>query len=210
MKIKVVLGFYCYIIGEGLKNILKEERYIDVLGIFNEASDIVEIAKLEPDLIICDYNLFSRFPEYFMSNNRISILVLGDNTMPEDIESKIPELVSMGMHGILSQEADLNAIKKAIKVIHVGELWLDRRLIRNILSCVNTIAKKKIILTKKEREIIDLICHGYRNKEIAQKLEITEQTVKSHCNKIFKKIGVSDRVQLVLYTNRLLTDNYLP
>ena len=56
---------------------------------------------------------------------------------------------------------------------------------------------------KKEKEVVSLICHGYRNKEIAQKLDISEQTVKSHCNRIYKKVGVTDRLQLALYTNRL-------
>jgi len=144
-----------------------------------------------------------------MDNNRTSMLVIGDSTMPDDIENKIPELVAMGVHGILSKETHLDVVKKAIKVIYVGELWLDRRLIKNILSYVNSVAKRKIILTEKEREIIELICSGYRNKEIAQRLEITEQTVKSHCNKIFKKIGVTDRVQLVLYSNRLWSDIFL-
>jgi DNA-binding NarL/FixJ family response regulator len=62
---------------------------------------------------------------------------------------------------------------------------------------------RKIDLTRKEKEIVSLICHGYRNKEIAQKLAITEQTVKSHCNRIFKKVGVSDRLQLALYTHKI-------
>jgi len=209
MKIRIVVGCYNYIIGDSLKYILREEKNVSVLGIFNESNDIVEVSKLEPDLIITDYKLFKEFPERFMDNNRTSMLVIGDSTMPDDIENKIPELVAMGVHGILSKETHLDVVKKAIKVIYVGELWLDRRLIKNILSYVNSVAKRKIILTEKEREIIELICSGYRNKEIAQRLEITEQTVKSHCNKIFKKIGVTDRVQLVLYSNRLWSDIFL-
>jgi DNA-binding NarL/FixJ family response regulator len=209
MKIRIVVGCYNYIIGDSLKYILREEKNVSVLGIFNESNDIVEVSKLEPDLIITDYKLFKEFPERFMDNNRTSILVIGDSTMPDDIENKIPELVAMGVHGILSKETHLDVVKKAIRVIYVGELWLDRRLIKNILSYVNSVAKRKIILTEKEREIIELICSGYRNKEIAQRLEITEQTVKSHCNKIFKKIGVTDRVQLVLYSNRLWSDIFL-
>jgi DNA-binding NarL/FixJ family response regulator len=63
--------------------------------------------------------------------------------------------------------------------------------------------EKKIDLTKKEKEIVSLICNGCRNKEIAQRLDISEQTVKSHCNRIYKKVGVSDRLQLALYTHKL-------
>ncbi|MEW6584525.1 MAG: response regulator transcription factor, partial [Nitrospirota bacterium] len=90
----------------------------------------------------------------------------------------------------------------AVKVVLSGELWLDRKLIKNLLSNMRTF-EKKVDLTKKEREIVSLICHGYRNKEIAQRLDISEQTVKSHCNRIFKKVGVSDRLQLALHTRRM-------
>jgi DNA-binding NarL/FixJ family response regulator len=57
---------------------------------------------------------------------------------------------------------------------------------------------RDIRLTNAEREIVALLCHGFRNKEIAQQQNISEQTVKSHCNKAYKKFGVSDRLQLAL------------
>ena len=64
-------------------------------------------------------------------------------------------------------------------------------------------ASEGIRLAPREEEIISHICQGYTNKEIAQKLNISEQTVKSHCHRIYKKIGVSDRLQLALHAFKM-------
>ena len=55
-------------------------------------------------------------------------------------------------------------------------------------------------LSQREREIIVLIAQGYKNKEIAEKMFITEQTMKNHLHNVFAKLGVSDRLELALYT----------
>lgn len=57
-------------------------------------------------------------------------------------------------------------------------------------------------LTGKEREIVTLICKGYRNKEIMSTLGVTEQTVKKHLTSLFKKAGVTDRLQLAMYATK--------
>ena len=107
---------------------------------------------------------------------------------------------------LIRQELDMPSVDsggtQAIKVVHSGELWLDRKMLKGVIHQMNP-SEKKVSLTKKEKEIVSLICEGLRNKEIAQKLNISEQTVKSHCNRIFKKVGVSDRLQLALYTHKV-------
>jgi two-component system response regulator DegU len=60
--------------------------------------------------------------------------------------------------------------------------------------------KKKITLTPREKEVLNLLTKGYTNKEIAQKLFISEKTVKSHLNRIFKKLKVSRRLEAILLT----------
>ncbi len=69
----------------------------------------------------------------------------------------------------------------------------------------------KPLLTKTEIEIVEMICWGYSNKEIIKKLKITEQSVKSHLNKIYKKTGVSDRLQLAMFAieKKLFISNHM-
>jgi two-component system, NarL family, response regulator DegU len=201
MKIRIVIGCHRYLLGEGIKKLLKDDEGIEIIGIFDEGADLEEILKLEPDLALVDHKIFRTFPEASL-NNRVKFLLIGDSSWTPESERKIPDLILKGVYGILSSDADSGILKEAIRVAHSGELWLDRKIIKNILCHINH-EEKSIDLTKREKEIVSLICLGYRNKEIAQKLDISEQTVKSHCNRIYKKVGVTDRLQLALYTHRL-------
>jgi DNA-binding NarL/FixJ family response regulator len=201
MKIRIVIGCHSYLLGEGIKRLLKDDDGVEIIGIFDEGVDVEEILKLEPDLVLVDHKIFRTLPETAL-NNRVKILLIGDSSWTSESERKIPDMIMKGVYGILSSDADSKILKEALRVAYAGELWLDRKIIKNILCRINH-EEKGIDLTKKEREIVGLICHGYRNKEIAQKLDISEQTVKSHCNRIYKKVGVTDRLQLALYTHRL-------
>jgi len=201
MTIRIAIGCHSYVLGEGLKKLFKDDEGTDIIGIFDEGVDLKEIIKLGPDIILADLKIFRTFPESVPTDN-VKILLISDDSWISEVEKQLPELLLRGVCGILPPDADSDMLKKAVKIIYSGELWLDRKLLKNILYHVTSM-EKKIDLTKKEKEIVSLICHGCRNKEIAQRLDISEQTVKSHCNRIYKKVGVSDRLQLALYTHKL-------
>jgi DNA-binding NarL/FixJ family response regulator len=198
MPVKLVIGCRSYLFGEGLKKLLEDDRDVNTIGIFNEGMDLKEIAKLNPDLILADLNIFYGLPEDFAIDKQIKILLIADRAWSSITEKQMPELCLRGVVGILPPGTDSGLLKKALRAVSSGELWIDRKTIKNILSH-KSLLENKVNLTIKEREIISLICQGYRNKEVAQKLNISEQTVKSHCNRIYKKVGVSDRLQLALY-----------
>ena len=202
MTIRIAIGCHSYLLGEGVKKLFREEDEIDVIGIFDEGIDIKEILKLNPDIILADFKIFRTFPDDLQRDKCVKILLISDSSWISESERQIPELLLRGVYGILAPDADSETLRKAVKVVYGGELWLDRKLLRNVLYNMGH-SEKKVDLTRKEKEIVDLICHGYRNKEIAQRLDISEQTVKSHCNRIFKKVGVSDRLQLALYTHKI-------
>jgi len=203
---RIVIGCHSYLLAEGIKKLLKEEEAIEIVGIFDEVKDIEEIIKLDPDIVLVDFKMFRTIPEASF-NNRVKFLLISDCSWTIEHERQIPDLILKGVFGILSTDTDSGILKEALRVVHAGELWLDSKIIRNILCQKNHIERNSD-LTKKEKEIVSLICHGYRNKEIAQKLDICEQTVKSHCNRIYKKMGVTDRLQLALYTHRLWPGAY--
>ena len=202
MAIRIAIGCQSYLLGEALKELFKGDRDFNIVGIFDEGADIREIRKINPDIVVADFKTFRAFPADYQSDKRLKILLIGDKSWFSEVDKQIPELIMRGVFGILPPEADSTLMKKALKVVEEGELWLDRKLLQNVISHMGP-AEKKIHLTKKEKEIVSLICHGYRNKEIAQRMGITEQTVKSHCNRIFKKVGVTDRLQLALYTQKM-------
>jgi DNA-binding NarL/FixJ family response regulator len=122
------------------------------------------------------------------------------------------EAMKLGCCGILPKDAAPSLILKSIQKVHAGEIWLDSNttaaVIRQFASPMDsslgqvgasTKPRERAQLSQREREIIVLIAQGYKNKEIAEKMFITEQTVKNHLHNVFDKLGVSDRLELALY-----------
>lgn len=208
MSIKLAIGCNCYLFGEGLKKLLDEEKEIKVIGVFNEGVDLKEIVKIKSDVVLLDFNIFHDLPEDFSDDSKLKILLIAEKKVSSVSDTRIADLISKGVVGILPSGSDSYLLKKAIKAVYSGELWLDRKTMSTYLSFKGLSKKGKAPLTKSERGVAALICQGYRNKEIAQRRNISEQTVKSHCNRIFKKIGVSDRLQLAIYVYKLWPEWY--
>lgn len=199
IKIAVVCPNHLY--GEGLKKILEEEG-MEVIGIFNEGADYGEVGKMDPDVALIDMNIFPHLPVSLERDKKTRILILGERFHAAFSDEKLSNLISRGVVGILPCAADSPLLIKAIKAVLSGELWLDRKTMGRMVSQGFKKQGEKKTLTKTEKEIVSLICEGFRNKEIAQKLNIAERTVKSHCNRIFKKVGLSDRLQLATHVYR--------
>ncbi len=119
--------------------------------------------------------------------------------------------MKLGCCGIVLKDASTSLIEKSIHRVYAGEIWLDSNttaaVIRQFASPSEFPAahpngknvRERAQLSQREREIIVLISQGYKNKEIAEKMFITEQTVKNHLHNVFDKLGVSDRLELALF-----------
>src|SRR5229473_1936824 len=102
------------------------------------------------------------------------------------------------------EEVNFDSLVKSIHRVYGGEIWLDNRMTAEVMkafakSSDNGPRRDKPLLSDREKEIVQLVAQGYRNKEIGEKLFISEQTVKNHLHNIFDKLGVSDRLELALY-----------
>jgi DNA-binding NarL/FixJ family response regulator len=116
--------------------------------------------------------------------------------------------VRLGCRGILQKESPTDLILKCIRKVNEGELWLDRATTALVLRQFTDEQQpprpkdrdqRNSPLSPREREIVTLVIQGFKNKELAEKLLISEQTVKNHMHNIFDKLGVSDRLELALY-----------
>lgn len=205
--IRLTIGCSSYLCGEGIKKLLEDEKGIQVIAVFNKGADFKEIMEMKPDIAILDFRIFSGLPNDL--GVVIKILLIGESGWNSMADRRIVNFISKGAVGIVPPGADSFLLKKAIKAVSSGELWLDRKTLSNIISQDTFSKDGEIRFTKKEKEIASLICEGLRNKEVAKTLEISEKTVKSHCNRIYKKAGVTDRLQLAVYIYRVLPDWYL-
>jgi len=208
MPIRLTIGSSSYLFGEGIKRLLEAQKGMEVIAIFNKGADFKEIIKMKPDIAILDSKIFADLPKDLGGDIKVKILLVGESGSHSSSDRRIVNLISRGAVGILPAGADSFLLKKAIKAVSSGELWLDRKTLSDIVSHDSLSKNGEVRLTKSEKEIAPLICEGFRNKEIAKKLEISEKTVKSHCNRIYKKVGVTDRLQLATYIYKVLPDWY--
>jgi len=125
----------------------------------------------------------------------------------------IAKLISIGVHGYIRHDSATKHFIQAIyTIIYRSEIWAERKILTKALglqtSFVSNIIKRTLKthkMTIREREIVNLVIQGYRNKQIAKKLDITEDTVKSHLVHVFKKLEINNRTQLYTDINSYKT-----
>jgi DNA-binding NarL/FixJ family response regulator len=166
----------------------------------------------QPDIILLDLDLggesgLDLIPELTDGGSHSKVIVLTGMRDPEMHH----QAVKLGAMGVVQKEKAIDVLISAIERVSAGEAWLDPSLMARVLSEVSTAGKNKKVdpeaakiaaLSDREREVLLLISEGLKNKEIAERLFISEWTVRHHITSIFNKLDVSDRVDLILYSYR--------
>jgi len=192
---------------DGLRKLLEGAEDVQIIG---EASNGVEctkmLAKLKPDILLLDL----RMPEKdglgvleevnFDTNQSTRVIVL---TAAED-DRDVVRAMRLGARGVVLKQSASDLLLKSIRKVADGEIWLDNRMTAEVIDAFKKSAesgsrREKPLLSDREKEIVQLVAQGFRNREIGEKLFISEQTVKNHLHNIFDKLGVSDRLELALY-----------
>ncbi len=108
-------------------------------------------------------------------------------------------LLSHRIHGVLSPGAELHLLKKALTAVSEGQIWIDNGSVKGLLHEAGAIlcTGETGHISGREKEIIDSVCQGSSNKEIAQQFGLSPHTVKAHLNRIFRKLNVRSRSQLL-------------
>ena len=150
------------------------------------------------------YKLLHDFPN-------AGFLVLAD--APNEFQGV--ELVRNGALGYANTYIKPDVLHEAVKVIELGELWVSKRLLEWLVNHCHVVEHHKNeigtymaldSLTKSEKHVIEHLAEGSKNKEIANKLNITERTVKAHLTSIYSKTGVKDRLHLALLVHNYCTN----
>jgi len=111
-----------------------------------------------------------------------------------------------GARGVYCRGYSFNALPKCIRKVHEGQIWVSNLELEFLLEMVVSLRPLKVqqtggmaLLTARERDVVRLVAEGMRNQEIALKLNLSEHTVRNYMLRIFDKLGISSRVELVLY-----------
>jgi two-component system nitrate/nitrite response regulator NarL len=201
------------IVRDGLKKLLLLEDDLEIVG---EAADgregLDKVQALDPDVLLLDLRMpnldgLSTLRALQQSNSRTRVLLL---TASED-RHELVQAMKLGCSGIVLKQAAPDLIVKGIRKVNAGEIWLDSDTTAAVMlqfqrghenggaEQAGGKGRERGQLSSRERAIVALVAQGYRNKEMAEKMFITEQTVKNHMHNIFDKLGVSDRLELALY-----------
>ena len=208
-KIRIVIVDDQLVVREGLRMLLDNHPGIKVVAMASTRPEALEIIAREPaDLIILDLELggmsaLSFIPQLRQGAKTARVLVL-TGLRDSDVHQKAARLGAMGV--VLKEDA-ADLLLKAIEKVYQGEAWLDRLTLGNLLwqmsskdtESIDPHRKKIASLTERERQVIALIAEGLKNKQIAERLFISPTTVTHHLSSIYSKLGVSDRLELVVY-----------
>jgi two-component system, NarL family, nitrate/nitrite response regulator NarL len=173
------------------------------------AEALAAAAHESPDIILLDLDLgeesgFELLPQLIASGHAGRVILLTGMRDPEAHR----RAVRMGAVGLVLKDHAIETVLKAIEKVYAGEAWLDRAMIATILrersrpdvaNGRSAEATKIATLTERERQVISLIGEGLKNREIAERMYISEATVRHHLTSIFNKLGVADRLELVIY-----------
>lgn len=158
------------------------------------SSEVAESDVFFPEFIITDNHSLRKSGS---SHDPAFKTVLLDCGLGEEEIASL--LISHKIDGILAANTDMPLLKKALHAISEGQVWIDNRKIKALIQhaeCAR-FPNPEEGFSRKEREIIVLVSQGLLNREIAVRLCISEQTVKTHISRIFRKAQVNRRSQLV-------------
>ncbi len=204
-KIRIMIADDHSIVREGLKQLLElEEDFLVVGQASNGVETLEKIKELKPDVLLLDINMpimngIKALKKLKEDGIDTKVVIL---TIHEDREYLI-ETMQIGASGYILKDSDSASFFKAIRDAYCGESYIQPKLAADLIKEFNkprgTRIKKENELTQREYEVIALIADGLNNKDIAERLYISEKTVKNHVSNIFRKINVSDRTQAAIY-----------
>jgi DNA-binding NarL/FixJ family response regulator len=209
IKIRILIVDDQLVVREGLRMLIENHPGTKVVAMASNRSEALEMLVQVPcDLIILDlelggYSAVSFIPQLREAAKEARVLVL-TGSRDSAIHQKAAQLGAMGV--VLKEDA-ADLLLKAIEKVYKGEAWLDRITLGTLLfqmsnqdqESIDPRAKKISSLTERERQVIVLIAEGLKNRQIAERLFISPTTVTHHLSSIYSKLGVSDRLALVIY-----------
>ena len=209
--IHVLVAGYTRSHAELLADVIKRDRSLQVVGVASTSQEALEIAThFTIDVAAISSNLDEQ-PERGFDVLRalralhpaIRVVMLLDSAKRE----RVLNAFRAGAKGIFSKNSPLTGLSKCLRCVHEGQIWIkheELELILHNLSSAPTIhavdARGLDLLTQREREVVECVAEGLGNLEIAQRLQLSKHTVKNYLFRIFDKLGVSNRVELLFLT----------
>jgi len=207
-RIRVVLADDHVIVLDGLEQLFRLEPEFEVVARSTTAEAALKaVQEHRPDILVLDLVMPGHDGMWVL--RELSELNLPTRTVlltAHVEENRLVEAIRLGVWGIVLKEMAPRMLMECVRKVHAGEKWLEQqsvtRAIERMQKRESEIDRLTRLLTPRELEIVRLASEGLRNKEIGERLSITEGTVKIHLHNIYEKLGVTGRSQLILYATK--------
>lgn len=192
---------------DGLRRLLTLEDDFEVVAEAKDGSEVIDLLReYNPDVLLLDLKMpgldgLTVLQRVQSQKIKTKIIIL---TASED-EGEYVQAMKYGTSGIVLKQTATDLLIKSIRKVVDGEIWLDAKTTAAVMrqfaspSQPSPRERDQPRLSNREREIVAFVAQGFKNREIAERMFISEQTVKNHLHNIFDKLGVSDRLELALY-----------
>lgn len=198
MTAKVLIIDDHQILRTGLTMILETADDLEAIGSAVDGEDgLAKILELKPDVVVLDI----RMPKMNgiellqeLQKRQISVPVVVLTTF--DDQEPIQEVMKLGAKGFLLKDADRDTILNTIRGALKGQVFLEPQIAAKAFA---PSSPSNFDLTDREEEILTKVAQGYRNKEIADDLHLSERTIKSHLTDVYNKLGVFTRAEAVAF-----------
>lgn len=206
-KIRILLVEDNRLLREGIAAILKEQSDMHVVATVGNGENILQLMEdVNPDIVLIDLGL--------RNQSSLQIVKLSKKKYPSaklivmdliPLQEDVLEFVKAGVSGFLLKDAKVSDFYTTIRLVFKGEQVLPPKLTGSLFAQIveNAMLSSKpseiansVKMTKRERQVIELIADGCTNKEIAQKLHLSPSTIKSHVHNILEKLALHTRVQI--------------
>ena len=209
-KIRLLLIEDNRLLRDGLTAMINDEPDFKVVAAFGNGEDVaLKVREAKPEVVLLDVGLRSqnslRVVKLVQQESPVVKIIVMD-LLP--VQADLVDFVKAGASGFILKDATFGDFKRTIRSVVEGKDVLPPTLTGSLFSQIVertlTSGKERVIdsvrMTKREREVIELIAEGLSNKEIAQRLNIATYTVKSHVHNILEKLALHTRLQVVTYT----------
>src|SRR5213594_3908494 len=225
----IILASDFPIFRDSLKTYLKQETDIEIVGCANTEQEVVPLLQsLQPKLVVLDLNLewdaLCGLLHQIHTSSSVRSLVMSDGLD----SSRVTQLILHGAHGVVPSRTTRELLTKSIHTVLAGGFWVSRATVTDFVALIRESASgmrvkmadakiepadispgsaqikseaeiARLGLTRREMQVIGALVDGQTNKDIAATFNISEYTVKHHLTNIYDKLGVYNRVELVLF-----------
>ena len=205
MPIRVLIADDHGVVRQGLRMYLGSDPELEIIGEARDGAEAINLSReLHPDVVLMDLLM--------PGMDGIAATAAIRRQMPETEvvaltsvleDASVVEAVRAGAIGYLLKDTDAHELRRAIKAAAAGQVQLAPQAAARLMHEVRAPEKSYAALTERETDVMKLLAQGKSNKEIAQALNIGEQTVKTHVSRILDKLELPSRTQVVLYALRI-------